>query len=585
MRLLLIALSCLAVSLALPKPKEKRGLLLADSNYGTSQHHLENVVAGARVAHGYVQSVPDVVHNAYGPPEYEPGVPLGNEYLPPVGLIKVSTPVPTYAASDAVYVPGVQKTYVTPEVAQTVSSTTVSVPVEETKTFTVTPPSTSYGVPVTETVKNSVETGVNSHVKSTVKTVKTEIHEEEQNVPSPVVNVVHQAPAVDDVARFASGVKTVPAVTTTVTKNVVGNVPLTGGLSSVYDSYARDFNVYSYPSHPSYTSYSSYPSYTSYSSYPSYTSYSSYPSYSSYSSYPSSLYSNLQHSTGLNSFDTLSTGYSRLGLSAPLSYQVPVYGTKTFGAAYSFPHTVQVPEVSSQQPYTLTHAVSRVQEPLQTLSLPSVSPVSTHLPLQTLTPVSQVHTVQSVKSVNTPVQHTVHTVQPVPAVKYTKTVTPVQHTVETVTPTHPVHSEDAAVHSQQTVKTASTVHPVKSVEILTPPLQPTESCHTVTKVVKTQTVPVNGEYVHTQKGFLDDIGHLFNPFTPFLPLFTGTSASASTEAPSEGVFLSSTPLPTAVVKESASVSNPVLVNAQVVSSTVAPFESVQPTHANGGYVY
>ncbi|XP_076763169.1 uncharacterized protein LOC143430676, partial [Xylocopa sonorina] len=478
MRLLLIAVSCLAVSLALPKPEEKKLTLTDDAaSYETS--HDKNAVTDKRSVGGYFVSSPDVLPDAYGPPGYEPGVPLGNDYLPPVGLVKVSTPVPE-----------VQQTYVKPEVAHTVSSTTLSVPVEETKTVTVAPSSTSYGVPVAGTVKTSVGTAANAHVKSTVKTVKTEIHEEEQNVPQSVVNVVHQAPAVDDVARFASGVKTVPAVTTTVTKNVVGSVPLAGSLPNVYDSYAKDFNV---------------------------------------------------------------------------------------------------PAVTSQQPYTLTHTVNRVQEPVRTLTVPSVAPVSTLVPLQTLTPLSQVRTVQSVKSVNTPVQQTVHTVQSVPTVEYTKTLTPVQQvqvhtpvqsapvvkTVETVTPVHTVHTE-------QSVKTAAAAHPVKSVEILSPPpLQPTESCHTLTKVVKT--VPVTGE--HVQKGFFDDVGQFLQPFFPFLPqASTGAPIAVTTENP-ETVFLSSTPLPTAVVKESASVSNPVLVNAQVVSSTVSPLENVQPTHVNGGYLY
>lgn len=74
----------LTVSSAFPEPKQKRDVLPGDPRY---DHHLDNVVQ--------VKSFDDesVVQNVYGPPGYQPGAPLGNEYLSPLAFTEYSTPV------------------------------------------------------------------------------------------------------------------------------------------------------------------------------------------------------------------------------------------------------------------------------------------------------------------------------------------------------------------------------------------------------------------------------------------------------------------------------------------------------------
>lgn len=76
----------MTVSSAFPEPKQKRDVLPGDPRYGFN-HHLDNVVQ--------VKSFDDesVLPDVYGPPGYQPGAPLGNEYLSPLAFTEYSTPV------------------------------------------------------------------------------------------------------------------------------------------------------------------------------------------------------------------------------------------------------------------------------------------------------------------------------------------------------------------------------------------------------------------------------------------------------------------------------------------------------------
>lgn len=76
----------LTVTSAFPEPKQKRDILPGDPRYGID-HHLDNVVQVKTFNEG------SVVQDVYGPPGYQPGAPLGNEYLSPLAITEYSTPV------------------------------------------------------------------------------------------------------------------------------------------------------------------------------------------------------------------------------------------------------------------------------------------------------------------------------------------------------------------------------------------------------------------------------------------------------------------------------------------------------------
>ncbi|XP_068976027.1 uncharacterized protein [Bombus flavifrons] len=576
MRLLLIALICLAASSALSLPKQKRNILPGDPRYGTDHHHHhENVVEDARSLGDSYAQIPQTV---YGPPGYQPGVPLNNEYLSPVSDVNThSAPVP-----EAI------NTYVVPE--GTVS-TTVSVPVEGVKTATAIPPATSYGTPESN-VKSTVRTGATSQVKSTVTNVKNGAHD----VSPSTVNVEH-APVVKEVKHFTGRVQAPASVTTTIRKNVFGNGLLTETLPNTYTSYGGVVHV---------------------------------PRYDVSSHVPSILYS-----PGFSSFDTVSTGYSRLNpvasdnqglnLDVPLPLSFKLQVSKNAPNTYSFPQPAEFP-TTYHVPHSLTHVVHHTQ-PVNTLysspslsSVESLSPaqhvssvetltplrsahtVDTFAPVQsveTLSPLHLVHTVESVKSVETtPIQHTVHSVQSVPSVKTVGTLTPVEHTVDPVQSVETV----STVRPLESVETV-TLHPLKSVEIVSPS-QPVESYHTVSEVVKTNT-PVVHSHVQTQKGAISDFFQNLNISLPSFPslasfpslpsfpssssffAFTNSPASSTTVVPLvETSTPSSTFLASAYNQESVNVDTSLLHNDNLVKSVVTSSnEYVQPTDAKGGYIY
>lgn len=94
---------CLAASSALSLPKQKRNILPGDPRYGTDHHHHhENVVEDARSLGDSYAQIPQTV---YGPPGYQPGVPLNNEYLSPVSDVNThSAPVLSYGVPDTVHI-------------------------------------------------------------------------------------------------------------------------------------------------------------------------------------------------------------------------------------------------------------------------------------------------------------------------------------------------------------------------------------------------------------------------------------------------------------------------------------------------
>ncbi|XP_060813960.1 mucin-2-like [Bombus pascuorum] len=594
MRLLLIALICLTASSALSLPKQKRNILPGDPRYGTSDHHHhENVVENARSLSDSYAQIPDT---GYGPPEYEPSAPLNNAYLSPLGDVNShSAPVLSYGVLDTVHVTQINliedriienaleavNTYLVPE--KTVPSSTVSVPVEGTATAI--PPATSYGTPESN-IKTTIGTGVTSQVKSTVTKVKTGVHD----VSSSTVNVVKHVPVVKEVTRSTGTVQAPATVTTTIRKNIFGSGLLTETLPNTYTSYGGVLHV---------------------------------PRYDVSSHVPSFLYS-----PGFNSFDTLSTAYSRLNpvasdhqginLDVPLPLSFKLQVSKNVPNTYSFPQSVEFP-TTYHVPHSLTHSLVHHTQPLNTLySSPSISSVESLSPAQhissvetlsplgsahtvdtftpvqsveTLSPPHLVHTVESVKSVETtPVQHTVHSIQSVPSVKTVGSLTPVEHTV------HPVQSV-TTVHPLESVETV-TLHPLKSVEIVSPS-QPVESYHTVSEVVKTST-PVVQSHVQLQKGPITDFFQNLNlslpsfPSLPSLPSFPSSSSfftfttspvSSTTVLPLvESSTPSSTLLASAYNQESIDTSllhNDNLVKSVVTSSN----EYVQPTDDKGGYIY
>ncbi|XP_006610175.1 location of vulva defective 1-like isoform X1 [Apis dorsata] len=523
MRLLLIALTYLTVSSAFPEPKHKRDVLPGDPRYGID-HHLDNVVQ--------VKSFDDksVVQDVYGPPGYQPGAPLGNDYLSPLAITEYSTPV-------------AEVVNVEPE--KVVSSTTFSVPVESVETVNVTPPPAPYGIPVDKTVKTAVNTESASQVKSTVKTVNTRVHE---GSPS-TVNIVEHWPTVKQVTHFTNGAKINPSVTKTVRKNVLGNTLL----PTVYASYGGVLNI------PGYVS----------------------------SQLPS-LYSTLQsipvdHAVNLNVPLSLSSSHQLDKTVVPTAYSVAQ-------PAFSAPHT----HILQRAPVHTLYALPSVSSlPFETLS--PIQPVSS---VGTLTPVHATRTYTPVQSVETlPSSNLVHTVE---SVKSVKTSSPVQHAVPTVVESlTPVVS----VSTASPLQSVDTVDPIKSVRIVSH--QPVETQHSVTEVLKTKSVPV----IHISDQGLQDKQFLGNFFyqlaTMYLPNFStlrppsststspsSSSSSSTSRAHSKSQLTTSQPVkvttPVTILSDDTYnqelVNNPVSASKQVVSVTPAN-EYVQPTEANGGYVY
>lgn len=284
-----------------------------------------------------------------------------------------------------------------------------------------------------------------------------------------------------------------------------------------------------------------------------------------------SLYSTLQsipvdHAVNLNVPLSLSSSHQLDKTVVPTAYSVAQ-------SAFSAPHT---------------HILQRA--PVHTLyALPSVG---------TLTPVHATRTYTPVQSVETlPSSNLVHTVE---SVKSVKTSSPVQHAVPTVVESlTPVVS----VSTASPLQSVDTVDPIKSVRIVSH--QPVETQHSVTEVLKTKSVPV----IHISDQGLQDKQFLGNFFyqlaTMYLPNFStlrppsststspsSSSSSSTSRAHSKSQLTTSQPVkvttPVTILSDDTYnqelVNNPVSASKQVVSVTPAN-EYVQPTEANGGYVY
>nr|XP_012149988.1 PREDICTED: mucin-3A-like [Megachile rotundata] len=554
MKLLLVVLGCIAVS-ALPVEKQKRDILPGDPRYGTDHHHHhENVIEDAR------SSLPS---NSYGPPGYQPGVPL-NHLEQHSDVTHFSTPLPNFDVSNNVQLPQLSNSYIPVNTETKKTVTTVNVPVQHTKTVSVGPPATSYGTPVVHHTKTSVDTS-SGHVETTHKTVKTEVHDQQVvDLPTPSVKVIQQTP-VTQVAKHFTAVKNVP---TTLTKDVHSD-SLTQGLLTQslpgYQSFGGFYNVPSY----------NIPSYTP------------------------SVYTNFQ--PGYNAFQTAYSGWSNYPSTLDHQVQQPLTSQFTL-PSYSYSHTAQLPQ-TYQLPQTLTHLVEQVQ-PLQNVH--SVSPVKTvqsYTPVETLThSVQPVHT-SSVSTV-TPVQR-VQSVEVLPPVKQSYTpVETVSHSVqpahtssvETVTPVQKVHSVEVLPSVKQSYTPVETVsHSVQPVH--------TSSVETVTPVQRVQSVEVlpsvkTEHTVHSgqvQKGPISDFFQNLSQNFPSLPSFpTLPSFPSLPDLPS----FPSTPAPAeepvsevkgfTADKESITVENPLVsdsLKGTVVQHVTPANEYVQPTAANGGYVY
>lgn len=89
----------MVASSALPEERQKRGILPGDARYGLNNHHHqpETVVETAKSIGGYAYSIPDssiyTPQNVYGPPGYQPGLPINNDYLSPVVDVKYAAPI------------------------------------------------------------------------------------------------------------------------------------------------------------------------------------------------------------------------------------------------------------------------------------------------------------------------------------------------------------------------------------------------------------------------------------------------------------------------------------------------------------
>nr|XP_034171923.1 flocculation protein FLO11-like [Osmia lignaria] len=519
MKLLLVILACLAASSAVPVEKQKRDILPGDPRYGTDQHHHhhhhENVVEDARASSGYSYSFPETenqrahVHlpsNSYGPPGYQPGTPLNKEFVAPTSdVIQYSTPVPNFQVSDSVQTPQLTNTYipVNTEVKKTVTTATISVPVEKTNFVKAAPPATSYGTPVAHHTTNTLDASSDSRVETTLKTVKTQLQDHQLlDVPSPQVTVTQQAPVSKGVAHYATGVKSIP-VTTTFTKNLQADTLFTDNLPTFQSSIGGFYNAPSY-------------------------------------SLPTTVYTNLQPS-----YSTFHTGFTGLGVDYPLrtlSHQVQFQQPLTAHFSNAIPTSYSFPQTSYQLPQTLTQFVQH--------SEPSVSTVQNYSPVQTQTKVQ-----------------------------------PVQQNLETVTHVEPAHHK---------VETLTPVHKVQSVEVLPQ--------RTVVESVKTNATPLT--HTQVQKGPIGDFFQNFSENLPSLPSFPslpslpslpsfpslpGLPTLSSTPAPQ---IESASPVSTQVFesKDSIAIENPLLsadnnLKGTVVQHVTPANEYVQPTAANGGYVY
>ncbi|XP_078049274.1 uncharacterized protein LOC144476351 [Augochlora pura] len=524
MRLLLIALTCLAATSAAPQPKQKRDILPGDPRYGTDyhhnhHHHPETLVETTKSVGGYVYTIPEapfqLPQEVYGPPNYQPSIPVSNDYLPPVLDLKYTAPIQKYGAPVGVHVPLVTPT-LEPAVVdvKTISSTSLPLPLEKVESVTLSPLSTSYGTPIVDHAKTTVET-----VEAPLKTVKTEIHGHSTLDQTKHVSLVKgHSPLLHGLTQIAAGVQSVPSVTTSVTKNYVSgslvnkNLPtlhttvgLVPTLNHVPSIYANDHATLT-GVHADFTRYGT----------------------------PVTTVHGLNT---LNADASLSSlhGLTSVNVAAPVAQlhvtkNLPTLQHQTYGLSQtnlhlpeSHTHVEHVqPAVETFQTVTPTPLVQTVHsyqpsyqasltslgtlhhQPLQTVhTFPSVKTVDT---LTHVEPVGSVNTVKTFESL-TPVQHApaVHsyhslpTVQPFTSVKSVETLSPVHH-VEPVNTVHTVHTGQpltsvntyktltpvqhaTTLHSYQPLPTVQPITSVKSYGTLNP-VHHVESVNTVHSAVQ-----------------------------------------------------------------------------------------------------
>ncbi|XP_076299549.1 uncharacterized protein LOC143218307 [Lasioglossum baleicum] len=295
------------------------------------------------------------------------------------------------------------------------------------------------------------------------------------------------------------------------------------------------------------------------------------------------LHQTLTHVAPVNTVKTLDTlTYARQPLQQTVTHVKPVHTVKTVDTLthqplhQTFTHVEPVHSVKTLD--TLTH----VHQPLhQTLT--HVEPVHsvktldtlTHQPLHSYQPVHTAHlslpTIQPHTSVKS-----VHHVQPVTSIKSVKTLTPVHH-LESVH-THPIESVETLHHA------------VDTVDVL-PAVQRT---HTYAPTVYQKNVNV-----HVQKDafsdFFSNLGANLPtlpslpqlPSLPSLPSFQFPTLQTSTAKPLEVPTVVNTYVSEDHARDSITVDNPLFRgDNHVFAQHVTPSkEYLQPTDANGGYVY
>nr|XP_033339277.1 mucin-5B-like isoform X1 [Megalopta genalis] len=539
MRLLLIALTCLAATLAAPQLKQKRDILPGDPRYGTDyhhnhHHHPETVVESTKSIGGYAYSIPEtplpLPQEVYGPPSYHPSIPVSSDYLPPTLGLKYTAPIQTYGVPAGVHFPLVTPTTPAPAVldVKTIASTSLPLPLEKSQTVTLSPLATSYGTPVVDHAKTTVET-----IETPLKSVKTEIHGHSSlDLSKRLLKVKEHTPLLHGLTQFTGGVQSLPSVTSSVTKNYVSgslvnkNLPTLQSTVGLVPTLSHAPSVYR-NDHTTLTGV-----------------------HADFSGYGAPL-------TSVHGLKTLNTdaglpslhGLTSVNVAAPVAQlhvtkTLPTLQHQTYGlpqttyhlpesharlehvepAVETFQTVTPAPLLQSVRTYQPAYQAASFDtlhaQPLQTVhtfpsvktvdTLTHVEPVNTVNTVKTfesLTPVqhapalhsyqslpTSVHPLTSVKTFETlnPVHHaesvdTVHSVQPFTSVKTLKTVTPVLHapTAHSYEPLPTVHP----VTSVKTLETLSPVHHVESVDTVhsVQPFTSVKTLKTVTPVLHAPT--------------------------------------------------------------------------------------------------
>ncbi|XP_072750511.1 uncharacterized protein [Anoplolepis gracilipes] len=250
MKLLLITfVVCFAAALAAPTDKKKREILPGDPRYGTDYHHHhhhhenENEVQISKAAGGYVGSftVPEEIEghslqvqpllSSYGPPNYNPGKPLGPDYASEAGQTSaVQVPATSYGVPDT----QINNNYVESAVAEENKSSAViknnnlnvdyQVPSVEApitsynKHEELILPQTSYGTPVVKTHIHA-QPQESGHVSKSVPNVHHEVHQHKETVSVPQVKATSHVPvetqgiehSLSSLPSFGSSISSLPS--------------------------------------------------------------------------------------------------------------------------------------------------------------------------------------------------------------------------------------------------------------------------------------------------------------------------------------------------------------------------------------